>query len=346
MRSISCAQTTKRRSFTWLRQNLPPHVSLVVSTTEIPAGLKNASRIAVEDFPASEAEAVLSAWLQDARRKLQPEQREKVLSGFARSGLPLYLKLAFEEARRWQSFQAAERCALGNDVGGMIDVLFDRLSEENHHGPILVNRSLGFLAAARYGLTEDEMLDILAADDALWQDFELRAHHTPPERRLPVIVWSRLFLDLEPYLNERAAPGGNVMAFYHRQVAERAAGLYLQEDEGTLRHAALAKYFGEQSHWRNKGAMQANERKITELVRHEIGATALADLETTLTDLDFIAAKCAAGLVVDLELDYRDAIAALPEAQAELEGRSAETIGDRPVDGRVNRLRAAMELQA
>jgi len=308
------------RSFTWLRQNLPPHVSMVISTTEIPAGLQNAPQVAVGDFPVDDAEEVLAAWLDDAKpkRKLQPEQREKVLSGFAQSKLPLYLKLAFEEARRWRSFQATERCVLGNDVGGMIDVLFDRLSEEANHGPILVNRSLGLLAAARYGLTEDEMLDVLAADDEVWKDFKSRAHHTPPARRLPVVVWSRLFLDLEPYLNERAAPGGNVMAFYHRQVAERAASLYLQEDERAYQHAQLAKYFGDQSHWRNQATMQANERKITELVQHEIGANALADLETTLTDLDFIAAKCAARLLVDLELDYRDAITALPEAQAKV----------------------------
>ncbi len=308
------------RSFTWLRQTLPQQVSLVVSTTEIPAGLQNAPQVAVGDFPVDDAEEVFAAWLDDAKpkRKLQPEQRENVLSGFSQSPLPLYLKLAFEEARRWRSFQATEMCVLGNDVGGMIDVLFARLSEEANHGPIMVNRSLGFLAAARYGLTEDEMLDVLATDDAVWKDFESRAHHRPPERRLPVIVWSRLFLDLEPYLNERAVPGGNVMAFYHRQVAERAAWLYLQKDEGTLRHATLAKYFGDESHWRNKAAMQANERKITELVQHEIGANALADLERTLTDLDYLAAKCAAGLIVDVELDYRDAIAALPEAQAEL----------------------------
>ena len=313
------------RAFTWLRQNLPAHVSLVVSTTEIPAGLQNASQFAVGDFPVSEAEEVLAAWLADAKRKLQPEQEEKVLGGFAPSGLPLYLKLASEEARRWRSFDAAERCVLGSDVGGMIDILFDRLSEETNHGPIMVNRSLGFLAAGRYGMTEDEILDALAEDDKVWEDFASRAHHTPPARRLPVIVWSRLFLDLEPYLNERAAPGGNVMAFYHRQVAERAAWLYLRKDEGTSRHAELAKYFGKQSHWRNKAAMQANERKITELVRHQIGANALTDLETTLTDLDFIAAKCASGLVVDLEWDYRDARTAMPEAQAILREEQRRT---------------------
>jgi hypothetical protein len=51
-------------------------------------GLQSASQVAVEDLPVSEAEEVLAAWLRDAHRKLQPEQREKVLSGFAPSGFP------------------------------------------------------------------------------------------------------------------------------------------------------------------------------------------------------------------------------------------------------------------
>jgi hypothetical protein len=135
-------------SFTWMRQTLPQHVSLIVSTTEIPAGLKSAAQFAVEDFPVDEAEEVLGAWLADARRKLHPEQREKGLSSFAESRLPLYLKLAFEEARRWRSFEPGERCVLGNDVGGMIDVLLNRLSEEANHGPILVNRSLSARGAS------------------------------------------------------------------------------------------------------------------------------------------------------------------------------------------------------
>ena len=84
-----------------------------------------------------------------------------------------------------------------------------------------MERSLGYLAAARYGLTEDEILDVLTEDDAVWSDFDQRKHHEVSERRLPVVVWSRLSLDLEPYLTERAAPGGTVLTFYHRQLAER-----------------------------------------------------------------------------------------------------------------------------
>ncbi len=301
------------RSFHWLRQNLPPHVSLIVSTTEIPAGLQNASQFEVEDFPVSEAEEVLAAWLQDACRKLQPEQREKVLNGFAQSGLPLYLKLAFEEARRWRSFQAADTFVLGNDVGGMIDLLFDRLSEETNHGRIMVNRSLGFLAAARYGLTEDEMLDVLAADDEVWKDFAARAHHTPPARRLPVIVWSRLFLDLESYLNERDAPGGNVMTFYHRQVAEQATARFLDGEKRRERHSALAAYFRRRADpdddnlWKGR-----NPHSFAELPFHLTYAELWPLLDATLADPVFCEAKIRSSGPYDLRNDCQRALPLRP----------------------------------
>jgi len=297
------------RSFTWLRQNLPPHVSLILSATEIPAGLTHAAQVEVEDFCVEEADDVLAAWFAAARpeRKLQSGQREKVLGSFARSEsrLPLYLKLAFEEARRWRSFEPLEKCALGSDVGGMIDVLFNRLSEEANHGPVLVNRSLGFLAAARYGLSEDEMLDVLTADDAVWQDFESRAHHKPPARQLPVIVWSRLFLDLEPYLNERAAPGGTVIAFYHRQLAERVTAKFLGEDERQARHGDLARHFYARPPWLDEGQKTPNARRAAELVFQQREAGQWVEAEATLFDCAFLFSKVAAGMVLDLDNDYQ-----------------------------------------
>jgi WD40 repeat protein len=303
------------RSFTWLHQNLPPYVSLIVSTTEIPSGLKGVAEVLVEDFPADEAEEVLTAWLTDAKRELRTEHRRKVLSGFAQSGLPLYLKLAFEEARRWRSFDAADKCVLGGDVGGMIDVLFDRLSAEANHGPILVNRSLGYLAAARYGLTEDEMLDVLAADDAVWGDFNQRKHHEVSERRLPVVVWSRLSLDLEPYLTERAAPGGNVISFFHRQLAEGVASKYLEGDETQARHRDLARYFSKKPAWLDEGHKTPDARRAAELVLQQRGARLWQEAEATLFDCQFLFTKVAAGMVLDLDDDYQALLQDAPQSE-------------------------------
>ena len=77
-------------------------------------------------------------------------------------------------------------------------------------------------------VTEDEMLAALAANDSVWEDFEKAKKHDLPHdllteagkgnRLLPVIVWSRLYMDLEPYLAERN-PG-----WYGDQLLPSASG--------------------------------------------------------------------------------------------------------------------------
>jgi hypothetical protein len=119
------------RSLTWLPADLPPHVRFVVSTLpgecqaalekKLPAG----SLVRLEKMGAGEGEELLDLWLKDGGRALQKDQREDILGKFRLNGLPLYLKLAFEEARTF---------------------------------------------------------------------------HAPPEKRLPIVIWSRLYFDIEPYL--------------------------------------------------------------------------------------------------------------------------------------------------
>ena len=74
-------------------------------------------------LPLSEADVALKAWLEDANRRLQSDQHAKVLDYFKRSGLPLYLRLAFEEARHWRSFDELGVCTLRDGLSGIIDVL-------------------------------------------------------------------------------------------------------------------------------------------------------------------------------------------------------------------------------
>ena len=68
----------------------------------------------------------LDKLLREARRTLQPKQREIVLSHFERCGLPLYIKLAAEESRLWKSFSPPDACRLGEGIAGVLDTRFDR----------------------------------------------------------------------------------------------------------------------------------------------------------------------------------------------------------------------------
>ena len=253
--------------------------------------------------------------LREAQRTLHPWQRETVLANFERCGLPLYLKLAAEESRLWKSYTPENACKLGEGVAGVVDTLFDRLANNANHGPVLVERSLSYLAAARYGLSEDEVLDVLTADDAVWSDFDQRKHHEVTGRRLPVVVWSRLSLDLEPYLTERAAPGGTVTAFYHRQLAERVTGRFLAGAELQARHDDLARHFSAKPAWLDEGWKVPNARRAVEFVFQQRGAQRWTEAQATLFDSQFLFAKCAAGLVLDLDADYQALLQEAPESE-------------------------------
>jgi WD40 repeat protein len=276
------------RRMNWLPQELLPGVKVIVSSTDEATGLV----VPLEKMTPPEGGQALDEMLREADCTLRPWQRDKVLEHFARCGLPLYLKLAAEESKLWKSYTPPDACTLGEGIAGIIDTLFARLKSNANHGPVLVERSLGYLASARYGLTEDEVMDVLTADDAVRNDFDQRKHHDVSERRLPVVLWSRLSLDLEPYLTERAAPGGTVIAFYHRQLAERAgAGL----------HAELARYF--------LGRPVSDTRRMVELPFQQREAHQWKEAEATLLDARFLFAKVGAGMVLDLDADYR----AMPE---------------------------------
>lgn len=296
------------RNLIWLPAELPEHVRLVVSTlpgeckTAIERKLPSASLKKLEPMPREEADELLKAWLSEAGRTLQPPQREEVLRKFALSaiaegetsgakkehGMPLYLKLAFEEARRWKSYTPVVE--LTPSIPGIIRQLFGRLSLDTNHGEMVVSRSLGYLAAAKNGLSEDEMLDVLSLDEEVRADFKARAKHTPPEERLPVIVWSRLYFDLEPYLTERSADGASLLSFYHRQLREVVEAEFLAGDNKPARHAHIGAYFANQDLFEPQ-KRTPNVRKLSELPYQQTYGDKWDELHKTLTDFDFLEAK-------------------------------------------------------
>ena len=308
------------RAAVWLPADLPPHVKVIVSTANEEERLPNGLAVRLERMTTAEGGKALDSLLRgtdhrERQRKLRSWQRDLVLEHFERCGLPLYLTLAAEESRLWKSLSPPDACTLGEGVAGILDTLFDRLASNANHGPVLVERSLGYLAAARYGLTEDEILDVLAADDVVWDDFDKRKHHAVSERRLPVVVWSRLSLDLEQYLTERAAPGGTVIAFYHRQLAERVASKYLEGTEARGRHGDLARHFFATPAWFDEGRKTPNSRRAAELAFQQREARQWAEAEATLSDCPFLFAKIAAGMVLDLDNDYQALLHDAPQSE-------------------------------
>jgi hypothetical protein len=189
------------RSLIWLPTELPEHVSLVVSTRDEEDTFENLKAKQIVEkhlggLEPDEGESLLDQWLESVDRGLQRAQREEVLSKFAQSDCnPLYLKLAFEEARVWPSGSGQppkrlvgtnkgiiEKRGLETGIEGIIkDNLIGRLADEGNHGEMLVSRALGYLAASRYGLAEDELVDLLSRDQGVYEWFFRQAYHLPSD---------------------------------------------------------------------------------------------------------------------------------------------------------------------
>lgn len=106
----------------------------------------------------------------------------------------------------------------GPEVTDVITSIFERV--EASHGKIFVERAFGYLAASVHGLAEDELLDVLSLDEIVLKD--VLVWHTPPQRRVPGVVFTYLRHDLGKYLVERGADGVQVLMWYHRAFREAA----------------------------------------------------------------------------------------------------------------------------
>lgn len=281
------------RNLIWLPSELPEHVSVIASTREEDTlkalRSKQAHEKELGGLSRQEGDDLLSQWLASFHRALQTAQRQEVLDSFEQSqGNPLYLKLAFEEARLWTSEPVPPPEPLAPGVSGIIEQnLIDRLKKDGNHGEALVAHALGYLAASRYGLAEDELLDLLSRDLQVYDWFFKQSFHVPadlvrwaiqyrrshptqvanedggprkdeeraalvwlkeihnppdPEQvmdflsevlpqadgpRLPVVLWSRLSFDLQPYLTERLVDGSPLLNFYHRELGDVATAVFL-----------------------------------------------------------------------------------------------------------------------
>ena len=324
-------------SLWWFPRKLPTGTKLIATVLDREDESGGCHRAAGRMFPDSvvslsgmsddEGRQLLNEWLAGASRKLQPHQETIVLNGFRSSPWPLYLRTAFHEAKRWRSWETPS--PLANDISELLQNLFQRLSEPEYHGRLLVSRSLGYLAAARRGLTEDELLDVLSQepDRAVLEEFRERSPDSPETDRLPMVIWSRLFADLKENLAQRQAFGAAVLSFYHRQVLEAAQREFLEGSDRIRAHENLAKYFHAQNYWRESLEEQrerarrlpptprpANIRKVDELPYHVLELAKLAggdDAESPywdavadlFTDWQFLEAKAEAQPFADAKTE-------------------------------------------
>ncbi|XP_033116394.1 NACHT domain- and WD repeat-containing protein 1-like isoform X2 [Anneissia japonica] len=260
----------------WLPKQCPPNVKIVLSTLPDASHILDEMKeylgdsecfMAVEALSEDTGEAILNSWMASINRKVTAEQFTVIREAFQECPQPIFLKLVFEEARRWKSYTSVSENDLAYTVREAIWQLFDRL--ERQFGRTVVSHALGYISASRNGVTEGELEDLLSIDDEVLD--EIYQYWSPPNPnvvRLPPLLWARLHSEIREYMVDREADGRTVMALYHRQFIEASRDKYLKDDkERQARHQLMVDFF--------LGTWSGNQKKT--LILNQLKRTLEAD---------------------------------------------------------------------
>jgi uncharacterized protein YejL (UPF0352 family) len=248
--------------------------------------------------------SILKNWLHDIGRTLQKKQIDLILEIFEKDGNPLYLKLAFEQAKNWSADN--RNLILPRSVHEVLTFLFRKLSRE--HGDILVARVLSYLVISRYGLTEDELIDLLSQDTDVMEEFWQRSPQGKDLKTLPFMIWARLQDDLSSYLTERGADNVSVIDFFHRIFRTSIRDLYLSSKRTRMNlHINLTKFYSSQPDFLDGNLeKKPNLRRLSELPFHLKNSGHYVEFYTLLSHQSYCEAKIMAGRVVELLNEFYD----------------------------------------
>ncbi|MCL2116397.1 MAG: hypothetical protein FWH29_09270, partial [Methanobrevibacter sp.] len=137
---------------------------------------------------------------------------------------------------------------IGNNTKEIINNLFDRLSLQSNHGEYLIRKTLSYIEASKYGLSEKELLELLSQKEII-QEYNTNiksreAKEAGDVENLPHIILSRILADLNPYLSEISYNGIPLINFYHQQFSDVVQERYFTNEKKKREiHLDLANYF-------------------------------------------------------------------------------------------------------
>ncbi|KAK8749008.1 hypothetical protein OTU49_015633 [Cherax quadricarinatus] len=237
-------------SLEWVPSKLPEHVKLIVTVRDDSPHMSLLQSIVqdpacflkVPPWTLEEGNNRLESILKQHQRSLNEEQREVISRSIQECPLPLYVEVTGWAACGWTGGDT--RPLLKPSLLQQINVVFDDL--ERSYGQVEVSHMLGYLTAAKHGLSDSEMLDILSCDEDVLEKVLL--HCSPPVRRCPSLLWVQLTQRLQPFLMHTTVSGLCLLTWRYQSFREAARDRYLATpDQRTLCHTALIDYF--QSKW-------------------------------------------------------------------------------------------------
>ncbi len=221
-------------AFIWLPKSLPGNIKIILSALSDSnyasdsvylTFLKKRTANLHEISEFNEPVTLLKRLLLSQSRTLQPEQESYFKKNFRLSHLPLCLNVAAQEVKSWKSTVRTEddlNSLLSDTLckasaRDMISSYLSSLSVSLHHDKWFVSKVLGYIYSAQNGLSEKELLELISTDHKFIETMAPDTWHRNVTHELPLIHWSRLFAEIEPFLKVVLEDNEVLMSFSHRE---------------------------------------------------------------------------------------------------------------------------------
>ncbi|MCG7852092.1 MAG: tetratricopeptide repeat protein [Methanosarcinaceae archaeon] len=250
----------------WLPEFIPPEVRLIVST--LPGrnldalGKRNWPTLEMQPLEINERKQLINDYLFKLYSKKLASDQVEYIANQAQCANPLYLHALLEELRIFGQHETLSK-RIGHylkaqDPKNLYKLILERLEEDYEtERPGLVGEAMTLLWAARRGLSEGELLEIM---------------------EVAPIIWSPLYLALEESLVTRSG----LLGFFHDFLRQAVHEKYLDAPENEKQaHIRIADYFE---------IREIDQRKIEELPWQLEKASEWERLNNTLQTLSFLKA--------------------------------------------------------
>jgi tetratricopeptide (TPR) repeat protein len=268
----------------WLPTHLQPNSRVILSTIDGPAldelrRRQDLNEVTLESLTAADGKTIITQFLRRYRKTMTESQQASLLAK-PDAGIPLYLLAALEELRTLGVYdEISQRISeLPPTTPELFAWILNRLENDDgfrdsagrHVGRALVHRFGSLLGVSRHGLSQREIVELLAPDapeTAVYLESDLGGN-----------VAALLHL-LRPYLMYR----GELLNFYHDQFRVASCARYmLTPAHIEVYHHVLSDYFA--------SIKEPASRKIDELPWQLAHAQSWKELSEVLADIVFFAA--------------------------------------------------------
>ncbi|MCX6055280.1 MAG: DUF4062 domain-containing protein [Chloroflexi bacterium] len=220
----------------WLPAHLPVNVRVLLST--LPGRSLDEIRkrgwpiLMVEPLQIEERRRLIQGYLALFTKALDKQPMERI-AGAAQCQNPLYLRVILDEIRQFGIYELLgsqiEHYLEAQTISALYQLILERCEQDYEQElPGLIGNALSLLLAAKRGLSEVELLELLGTDG----------------QPLPHAYWSPVHLALEQsFLNREG-----LIVFSHDYLRQAVQNRYLSEESMLkLDHLRLADYFEQRS---------------------------------------------------------------------------------------------------